>query len=180
MPKQLHRFLAILVGSSIATTAYGTPKESVVAFDGYCIGTGANVRTIENMALGSGGSAVPRHLLSQDAAVARHGGKGFNVFREKFRFTVIVTTIGSCSVLVPSNDVQEVRRLIEKSYPLGKPFVETAGPQVFHLYRIKESSANAGGYISLTAPKAGFDEVAFVAIGFISPRAAQALGMGQQ
>jgi hypothetical protein len=166
-----------LVAMLATTVALASPVEALIAFDGLCVGTDADLAVIERMASAAGAKPVAQSVIAQDPAVARVGGKGFYFQREKLRFMVIATPTGTCSILLQNVPHTEFRKSLENNYPLARPYVDTSGPQTVSLYRIVDPSVHSGGYIMLTVPKDGFSADGYLSVGFISPKAAKRIRM---
>ncbi|MBH2019141.1 hypothetical protein [Polaromonas sp.] len=166
-----------LVAILASTITLASPAEALIAFDGLCIGTDAELAVIEGMASAAGAKQVPQSVIAQDPAVARAGGKGFSFQRGKLRFMVVATPNGTCSILLKNIPHVEFRKSLEKNYPLARPYIDASGPQTVSLYRIVDPSVYSGGYIMLTVPKEGFGADGYMSVGFISPSAAKRFGV---
>lgn len=68
-------------------------------------------------------------------------------------------------------DVQRLKTVLTQTYPLAKPYIESAGPQISTAWRILPSSIYAGGVIAVTEGKPGFGADGFASIGYQSPEA---------
>lgn len=173
----------IAVASSLIVASAGvgaSPAQALAAFAGLCIGSDGDLATIEKMATAAGAKAIPAEVVNQDPAIARSGGKGFAFNRGDLRFALTATYNGACSILFEDVKATGLQVLLEKNYPLAKPFVETAGPQTNTMYRITDPSIHSGSYIMLTVPKPGFGIDRYLSLGFIPKAAAARMGIGRK
>jgi hypothetical protein len=165
----------LMIAGLCPAPALASPADAIAAFDGHCVATGASLPVIERMALASKARPVPKEVVDQDPAAARFGGKGFGFLTGSIRFVVIATERNTCAVVLIGEDPSAITAIVERTYPLAKPHVETAGPQVTRMYRLLQPSVLAGGYLSVTVPKPGFGADGLVSIGYIPAEAAEAL-----
>ena len=156
------------------------PQDALAAFDGLCVGTGADLSTIEKMATAAGAKPVPPEVLNHDPVIATSGGKGFAFNRNGSRFIVTATPTGTCSMLLFGIKAPAMRSLVEANYSLAKPHIESSGTQVNTLFRITAPSMYAGGYLMIGEPKPGFGADNLVTLGFIPASAAAKLRIGQR
>ena len=150
-----------------APAVRASPQDALTAFDGLCVATDGKLALIEKLAKSKGAKSLPKEALAGDIAFSRFGGKGFAFQDGSFKYAVVATNIGTCSVLVMESSVESLVSLIERNYALSKPYVESSGPQIVRMYKAVETSSLAGSKISIMAPKAGFTEKPYYSIGFI-------------
>lgn len=174
----MNRFLLSSVAILVAVSsgqAFATPEDALVAFDGLCVATKGRIATIERMATAAHATPVPFEVVLQDSAAAKFGGKGFAFGKSVTPFIVIATNQSTCSVLLRGEQATKVVQLLERTYPVSAPFVETAGPQIVRFYRLIEPSVLAGGYLAVIVPKPEFVAEPFMSIGYVPAEVATAM-----
>jgi hypothetical protein len=141
--------------------------------EAYCIGTGGDISSIEKIVRQTNGVEIPSSALDANDIFTEPGGRGFLIVYGGERYAVLVSAGGACSVDVPNENVPDASELVERSYPVAPPAIDTSGPQEVRHYKLTERSVHYGGYLVISAPKNAASTDRFVTLGFIPKRVAE-------
>lgn len=168
------RSIVAFVASFFCAHLHASPGDLIALMDAFCIGADGDVKSAEKMAIASGGKRLSKDMLHLDPAVARDGGSGFTVVRGKKKYVVMITNKGACSILSVSTLPQDLKLLLEKTYPLRKVLDDGSGPQFLTMWKVLQPSMYAGSVISMNAAKSGFGADGAVSLGYLSSKLVQA------
>ncbi|ONN64866.1 hypothetical protein [Herbaspirillum sp. VT-16-41] len=151
--------------------AHSNSKDLLILLDSLCIGTGANINTIEKMVLAQGGKVLPKSFVDADPVGAKMGGKAFSIKMNGEKYFLMAVERGGCSILSQTTSTKEFESALTKTYQLVKIGVDSSGPQVVTNWEMIGPSRTRTGVLTLNIVKPGFGADGALSVGFVPPSA---------